>query len=253
MIETHAHLYAEAFNKDRRDMMERAEEAGVKKFIMPNIDSESIDGMLEVEDQYSGAIATMGIHPCSIQKDFEKELYQVEEWLSKRAFLAIGEIGLDFYWDKTFKAQQIEAFKIQIEWAKKYKIPIIIHCRDSFDEALQIVKEHIDEDLRGVFHCFGGNAKEAAEIQDLGFYIGIGGIVTFKNGGLAEHIPEMSLDNMVLETDSPYLTPTPHRGKRNEPVYLDYVAQKLADLKEMPKDELIAITSNNAKNLFRYE
>ncbi|GAB3343497.1 TatD family hydrolase [Marivirga atlantica] len=250
MIETHAHLYADAFDKDRSEMMDRAIEAGVEKFYMPNIDSESIDGMLEVEDKYPTAIATMGLHPCSIKKDFQKELYQVEDWLAKRKFVAIGEIGLDFYWDTTYKEQQIEAFKIQIEWAKKYKIPIIIHCRDSFDETLELVKTNYNEDLRGVFHCFSGTAQEAKDIADLNFYIGIGGIVTFKNGGLAEHIPEIDLDNVVLETDCPYLTPTPHRGKRNEPVYLDIIAQKIADLKQMPKSDLIAKTSSNAQALF---
>ena len=251
MIETHAHLYADAFDKDRADMMERAIDAGVTDFIMPNIESSSIDGMFEVELKYPQAKATMGLHPCSVNKDFQKELYVVEDWLSKRSFKAIGEIGLDFYWDKTFKEQQIEAFKIQIQWAKEYDIPIIIHCRDSFEESLEIVRSLHDDNLRGVFHCYGGTADQAKGLKELGFYVGIGGIVTFKNGGLAEHISGIALDQIILETDCPYLTPTPHRGKRNEPMYLDLIAQKTADLKKMPKEELIASTSNNAKKLFK--
>ncbi|MFQ3214393.1 MAG: TatD DNase family protein [Marivirga sp.] len=250
MIETHAHLYAEDFDKDRAVIMERAIEAGIERFYMPNIDSESIDSMLEVEAKFNISHATMGLHPCSVNKNFEKELYIVENWLSKRSFKAVGEIGLDFYWDKTFANQQIEAFKIQIEWAKKYDIPIIIHCRESFDQAFEIVKELKDDTLNGVFHCFSGTAKEAAEIQQMGFYIGIGGVVTFKNGGLAEHIDNISLDHMVLETDCPFLTPVPHRGKRNEPVYLELIAQKLADLKKINIEELKHITSCNANRLF---
>jgi len=251
MIETHAHLYAEAFKPDRDEMMNRAIEAGVEKFFMPNIDSESIEDMLEVESKYAQAYATMGLHPCSVGKHFEKELYIVEDWLAKKSFCAIGEIGLDFYWDKTYKAQQIEAFKIQIEWAKKYEIPIIIHCRDSFEETLEIVEAHRSDKLTGVFHCFSGTSQQAKEVDLLNFYVGIGGVVTFKNGGLAEQIGEMNLDHLVLETDCPYLTPAPHRGKRNEPLYLDLIAQKIADLKEMPKSELVDITDKNALALFK--
>ncbi len=250
MIETHAHLYAEEFDKDRAEMLERAQEEGVTRLYMPNIDSQSIDAMLEVEQKFPQTIATMGLHPCYVKKDFEKELYQVESWLAKRKFVAVGEIGLDFYWDKTFRAQQEEALKIQINWAKEYKIPIILHCRDSFQETLDIVKSLHDENLRGVFHCFSGTADQAKEVSDLGFYLGIGGIVTFKNGGLAEHIPDIDANMMVLETDAPYLAPTPKRGKRNEPAYISLIAQKLADLKELPVEELIEITSKNANQLF---
>jgi TatD DNase family protein len=251
MIETHAHLYAEDFDKDRADMMERAIEAGIESFYMPNIDSESIDAMFEVEVKFNTSHATMGLHPCSVNKYFDKELYIVENWLSKRSFKAVGEIGLDFYWDKTYSDQQIEAFRIQIEWAKKYDIPIIIHCRESFDQAFEIVKELKTDKLNGVFHCFSGTAKEAAAVQEIGFYIGIGGVVTFKNGGLAEHIDNISLDHVVLETDCPYLTPTPHRGKRNEPLYLELIAQKIADIKKIRVEELKKITTSNANSLFK--
>jgi len=250
MIETHAHLYADKFDEDRAEMMERAEQAGVEKFYMPNIDHESIEPMMEVEEKFSNTIATMGLHPCSVTKQFEKQLYEVEDWLNKRQFVAVGEIGLDFYWDKSLMQEQKEALKIQIDLAKKFQLPIILHCRDSFQETYEIVKEMKDDSLKGVFHCFTGNSEDAKKIIDLGFYIGIGGVVTFKNGGLAEHIPEIDTNRMVLETDAPYLAPTPKRGKRNEPAYLDLIAQKIADLKQIPKEELVNITSANARGLF---
>ncbi|WKV11571.1 TatD family hydrolase [Marivirga harenae] len=250
MIETHAHLYAEKFDEDRPEMMDRAVEAGVEKFYMPNIDHESIEPMLEVEDRFTHTIATMGVHPCSIEKHFEKQLYEVEDWLNKRKFVAVGEIGLDFYWDKSLMEEQKEALKIQIALAKKHQIPIILHCRDSFDETYEIVKEMKDDALKGVFHCFTGNAVDAQKVIDLDFFVGIGGVVTFKNGGVAEHIPDIDINRIVLETDAPYLAPTPKRGKRNEPAYLDLIAQKIADLKQISKEELVKITSTNANQLF---
>ena len=250
MIETHAHLYAEEFDQDRSEMIERAAESGIEKFYMPNIDHESIEPMLEVEDKFPSALATMGVHPCSVEKHFEKQLYEVEDWLNKRKFVAVGEIGLDFYWDKSLIKEQKEALRIQIELSKKHKIPIILHCRDSFEDTYEIVKEMKDDSLKGVFHCFTGNAEEAQKVIDLGFYIGIGGVVTFKNGGLAEHISSINLDRMVLETDSPYLAPTPKRGKRNEPAFLDLIAQKIADLKQIRKEEVVSRTTSNAIDLF---
>ncbi|WP_375577614.1 TatD family hydrolase [Marivirga tractuosa] len=250
MIETHAHLYAEKFDEDRAEMMDRATQAGVTKFYMPNIDHESIEPMMEVEHKFSNTVATMGVHPCSVEKHFEKQLYEVEDWLNKRKFVAVGEIGLDFYWDKSLMKEQKEALRIQIDLAKQHQIPIILHCRDSFQETYEIVKEMKDDNLKGVFHCFTGNADDAQKVIDLDFFLGIGGVVTFKNGGLAEHIPEIDINRIVLETDSPYLAPTPKRGKRNEPAYLELIAQKIADLKQMPMEELISITSNNANKLF---
>jgi len=250
MIETHAHLYAEEFDQDRSEMIERAAESGIEKFYMPNIDHESIEPMLEVEERFPSTLATMGVHPCSVLKHFEKQLYEVEDWLNKRKFVAVGEIGLDFYWDKSLIKEQKEALRIQIELSKKHKIPIILHCRDSFEDTYEIVKEMKDDSLKGVFHCFTGNAEEAQKVIDLGFYIGIGGVVTFKNGGLAEHISSINLDRMVLETDSPYLAPTPKRGKRNEPAFLDLIAQKIADLKQIRKEEVVSRTTSNAIDLF---
>jgi TatD DNase family protein len=205
---------------------------------------------MEVEEKYSNTLATMGVHPCSVEKHFEKQLYEVEDWLNKRRFVAVGEIGLDFYWDKSLMKEQKEALKIQINLAKQHQIPIILHCRDSFQETYEIVKELKDDNLTGVFHCFTGNADEAQKVIDLDFYLGIGGVVTFKNGGLAEHIPDIDINRIVLETDAPYLAPTPKRGKRNEPAYLELIAQKIADLKQIPIEELINITSKNANKLF---
>lgn len=253
MIETHAHIFAEQFDEDRDDVIERAVEEGVERIYMPNIDSTSVDRMMEAEERYDSCIATIGLHPCSVQKDFEKELYVVEDWLSKRSFAAIGEAGIDLYWDKTYQKQQEEALAIQLEWAKKYRIPIILHCRDSFEETLALVEKHNSDELTGVFHCFTGSAADAQKVADQGFKIGLGGVATFKNGGLREVIPALDLNTIVVETDAPYLAPTPKRGKRNEPAFIKFVAQKIADLKEMPLEEVIDITTKNANDLFQYK
>lgn len=252
MIETHAHIYVEQFKEDLADTIERAQEAGVKKIYMPNIDHASIDAMMEVEGAYPDyCVATMGLHPCSVGKDFEKELYEVETWLNKRDFVAIGEMGTDLHWDKTFIEQQVEAFEIQAEWAKRFEKPIIIHCRESLEMTIKLVEKLKDEKLTGVFHCFGGTPDQAARIKELGFFIGLGGVTTFKNSGMDTIIPDLDLDQIVLETDSPYLSPVPHRGKRNEPAYIALVAQRIADLKEMSLSELIKITTTNANQLFK--
>lgn len=252
-IDTHAHIYHEDFTVDRVDMLHRCEEQGIRKIFMPNVDHASIDGMLELESRSDGrCIPMMGLHPCSVKKNFEKELYIVEEWLSKRKFSAVGEIGIDLYWDKTFFEQQKEAFGVQVNWAKKYSLPIVIHCRESIDETIELVERLQEGNLRGVFHCFSGSAEQASKITKLGFYLGIGGVVTFKNGGLDKVIPEIELEQMVLETDSPYLAPVPHRGKRNEPSYIPLVAKKIAELKDQSIDDVQEITTKNALNLFGY-
>lgn len=254
MIETHAHIYAEQFKEDIKAVIEHAQEEGVKRIYMPNIDHTSIDDMLELEVQYPDyCIATMGLHPCSVKKDFEKELYIVEEWLSKREFVAIGEMGTDLYWDKTFIDQQVEAFRIQTVWAKKYKKPIIIHCRESLDMTIDLVEELKDDNLTGVFHCFNGSIEQAERINKLGFHVGLGGVSTFKNAGMDQVIAGMDLSNVVLETDSPYLAPVPHRGKRNEPAYIKLIAQKVADYCQKPLDEIITITTENANKLFQFD
>ncbi|MFT3932904.1 MAG: TatD family hydrolase [Chitinophagaceae bacterium] len=251
MIDTHCHLYADAFDKDRKAMMERAIAAGVNKFYLPAIDSTVIDGMLQMEKDYAGhCFAMMGLHPCSVKEDYEKELGIAESWLKQRKFAAIGETGLDFYWDKTYTAQQYEAFKKQIVWAKEYKIPIVIHSRESTPECIAVIKEMYDANLTGVFHCFGGSIEEAEQIIDLGFYLGIGGVITYKNSGLAAVIAQLPLDNIVLETDAPYLSPVPFRGKRNESSYLVHVVQKIAEAKNISTTEVEEITTQNAQLLF---
>jgi TatD DNase family protein len=250
--DTHAHIYLEEFDADRSEMLARAQQAGVEKIYLPNIDSRSIDRMLELEEKTKGTcFAMMGLHPCSVKKDFEKELYVIESWLAKRSFVAIGEMGTDLYWDKTFWEQQQEAFRIQANWAKQYNVPIVIHSRESLDQTIKLVEELQDGTLSGVFHCFTGTVEQAERIAKLGFYLGLGGVATFKKGGLDDVIPHMDIIKIVLETDSPYLAPVPHRGKRNEPAYIPLVASKVAQLKNISLEELQRITSQNASALFK--
>ncbi len=250
-IDTHAHIYLKDFAEDRHLILERAAAIGISKIYMPNIDHTSIEDMLKVEEGAKDTcIAMMGLHPCSVKKDFEKDLYEVEHWLNKRKFAAVGEIGTDLYWDKTFWTQQQEAFKIQVDWAKQFKLPIVIHCRESLDQTIQMVEKLKDENLKGVFHCFSGNLEQAKKIAALGFYLGIGGVATFKNGGLDSVLPEVDLKHIVLETDSPYLAPVPHRGKRNEPAFIELVADRIAEIKKISVDEVAAISTKNANSLF---
>ena len=251
LVETHAHVYLDQFETDLDEVIERSKELGVEKIFMPNIDSESIDAMLEIEHRYPGyCIPMMGLHPCSVNKNFEKELYVVEDWLNKRDFVAVGEMGTDLYWDKTFFEQQKEAFNIQSKWAIDKNLPIVIHCRESIDETIELVSDLKSESFRGIFHCFSGTLEQASQIVELGFLLGIGGVATFKNGGLEPVLEAIGLDHLVLETDSPYLAPVPHRGKRNEPAYLDLVAQKIASVKQITKNEVAQATSENAQRIF---
>jgi TatD DNase family protein len=251
-IDTHAHLYLPEFDTDRAEILLQCADRSINKIYMPNIDHTSIDAMLEAELKYSGqCVAMMGLHPCSVKADFEKELYGVEEWLGRRSFAAIGEIGTDLYWDNTFWAQQQEAFTIQVEWAKKFQRPVVIHCRESLNETLELIAPLCDQNLRGVFHCFSGSLEQAKRIVDLGFYLGIGGVVTFKNGGLDKVLPDIPLTHLVLETDSPYLAPVPHRGKRNSQLYLPLIAARLAALKNVSIEEVQQVTTQNAIKLFQ--
>ena len=250
-VDTHAHIYAEEFGSDRETMMQRAEQKEVGRIYMPNIDHTSIDGMFELEQKYpSVCFPMMGLHPCYVKKDFEKELYLVESWLGKRKFSAVGEMGTDLYWDKTFWNQQVEAFTIQVGWAKKYNLPIVVHCRESIDQTIELVEKLQDGKLRGVFHCFTGSKEQAEKLVKLGFYLGIGGVPTFKKSGMENVIPHIPLDRIVLETDSPYLAPTPHRGKRNEPAYIPVIAQRIAELKNSNLSEVQTDTTENALKLF---
>lgn len=250
-VDTHAHIYHEDFVKDYDDMLHRCEEQRIGKIFMPNVDHTSIDRMMELESRSpQTCYAMMGLHPCSVKKDFERELYTVETWLAKRKFSAVGEIGTDLYWDKTFWEQQVEAFNVQVAWAKKYVLPIVIHCRESLNETIALVEKVQDGRLTGIFHCYGGTTAQAERITKLGFLLGIGGVATFKNGGLDAMLEAVSLDHMVLETDSPYLAPVPHRGKRNEPSYIPLVARKIADVKRISVEEVETKTTKNALALF---
>jgi TatD DNase family protein len=253
-IDTHAHIYSEDFDSDRAEAIARALEAGVQRLYMPNVDHASIDGMLALEMKYpEHCFPMMGLHPCSVKADFEKELYQVETWLAKRPFAAVGEMGTDLYWDKTFWEQQQEAFRIQVGWARQYKLPLVIHCRESMDETIRMIEELQDGTLRGIFHCFTGNRQQAERIIKAGFLLGIGGVSTFKKGGLDLVLPDTALDALVLETDSPYLAPVPHRGKRNEPSYIPIIAQRVADLLQRDLADVQKITTHNALKLFSHD
>ena len=252
MIDTHTHLFSKQFNGDRKEMIERALAAGIDKMLLPNIDKSSLPFMLECCNEFPSCLPMIGVHPCSIGETYREELDTVLEELQKGGYIAVGEIGLDYYWDITFKVEQKIAFRTQIEWAKKYKLPIAIHTRNSFEDAYEIVQEMKDENLSGVFHCFSGTLNDAEKILLLGdFYLGIGGVLTFKNGGIDSVVKELPLDCMILETDSPYLAPVPHRGKRNESAYIKIVAEKLAELKGISLVEVAEITTQNAKNLFK--
>ena len=250
-IDTHAHLYAKAFNPDRTDVLARCREAKIDRVYMPNIDHTSIDDMLDLESRSEGrCFSMMGLHPCYVKKDFERELYIVEAWLAKRKFVAVGEIGTDLYWDKTFWEQQKEAFTIQVSWAKKYNLPIIIHCRESVEETIELVEGLAHGKLKGIFHCFSGNAAQAERVTKLGFLLGIGGVVTYKNGGLDAVLPTVGLEHLVLETDCPYLAPVPYRGKRNEPSYIPLVAHRMSEIMKIPVEQIQAATTANALKLF---
>jgi len=251
LTDTHCHLYLEEFNDDRQEVMERAKKEQVGSFYLPAIDSTVTDAILQMEKDFPGqCFAMMGLHPCSVKENYQDELLVAEQWLASRKFAAIGETGLDFYWDKTFVPQQYKAFRKQVGWAKKYTIPVVIHSRQSTQECIDVIKELHDENLAGIFHCFGGSMEEARQITELGFYMGIGGVITYKNSGLAAVIEQLPLDNIVLETDAPYLTPVPFRGKRNESAYLKYIVQKIAELKKISVEEVAAITTFNAKKVF---
>ncbi|MGI9545395.1 MAG: TatD family hydrolase [Cyclobacteriaceae bacterium] len=253
LVDTHAHIYLDAFKDDRDDQIEQGKEAGVTSIYMPNIDHTSIDDMLELEEQQPDYChAMMGLHPCSVKKDFEKELYLVEDWLSKRPFIAIGEIGTDLYWDDTFYAYQREAFMQQVTWAQQYQVPVVIHCRESIAETIKILEDR-DQEVSGVFHCFTGDLKQAEQIIALGCKLGIGGVATFKNGGMDQVIPKIELEHLLLETDSPYLAPVPFRGKRNSPVHLPLIAARVAELKDVTIEEVAATTTRNALDLFKMD
>jgi len=252
-IDTHTHLYSDQFNEDRTLVVRNAIDVGVDTILLPNISSKYTKGMLDLCAEFpENCFPMMGLHPCDVtSENIAEELKHVEEELAKRKYIAVGEIGLDLYWDKSTLGIQKEAFIKQIELAKKYKLPIAIHVRDSFTEAIEIIEELNDKNLRGVFHCFTGNIDDAQRVINLGgFYLGIGGVLTFKNSGLDKTISEVDLQHLILETDAPYLAPTPFRGKRNESKYIINIAEKLADVHKINIKEVAEITTENAKKLF---
>ncbi|MEL7148659.1 MAG: TatD family hydrolase, partial [Bacteroidota bacterium] len=246
------HIYSDKFQEDIDKVIEDAQILGVGHFYMPNIDHDSIEPMMELELKYpKQCFAMMGLHPCSVEKGFEKALYEVEAWLDKRQFAAVGEIGTDLYWDKSLYEYQKEAFMIQCDLAIKHSLPVAIHCRESINETIEILEDSRFDDLQGVFHCFTGDLEQANRIVARGFYLGVGGVLTFKNSGLDKVMKEVDPKNLLLETDSPYLAPTPNRGKRNSPQYLPLIGQKLADVQEVSIKHIADITTTNSFSLFK--
>ncbi|MFY8212838.1 MAG: TatD family hydrolase [Flavobacterium sp.] len=249
--DTHTHLYSEEFQADQSEMMQRAFAAGVSRFFVPAIDSSCTQAMYELEANYPEQVFLMtGLHPTYVKDNYEDELAHVERQLNERKFYAIGEIGIDLYWDKTHVEEQKLAFRTQIQWAKKYKLPIVIHCREAFDEIFDVLKSEKGPDLFGIFHCFTGTKAQALQAISYNMKLGIGGVATFKNGKIDQFLHEIPLQHLVLETDSPYLAPAPHRGKRNESAYVILVAQKLAEIYGLPVDEIAQITTANSMAVF---
>ncbi|WP_299012593.1 TatD family hydrolase [uncultured Polaribacter sp.] len=251
ITDTHTHLYAEEFKEDQAAMMQRAKDAGVSRFFVPAIDSSCTTSMLQLEKDFPESVfLMMGLHPTYVKENYLEELAHVKEWLDKKNFYAIGEIGIDLYWDKTFLTQQQEAFRTQIKWAKEKKLPIIIHCRDAFDEIFEILEEEKADDLFGIFHCFTGTLAQAKQAISYNMKLGIGGVATFKNGKIDKFLNEIDIKHIVLETDAPYLAPKPFRGKRNESAYITYVIDKLVDIYSVSYDEIAKITTENSKAVF---
>lgn len=252
LIDTHAHIYSAKFDSDRDQVIEEIKAAGISKVYMPNVDVDTIERMLDCESRYGDlCIPMMGLHPCDVKDDFEQQLQVMESWLNKRKFAAIGEIGTDLYWDKSTFGVQKEALQIQVGWAIERELPIVLHCRESIDQTIELIEKVHDGKLTGIFHCFTGTLDQAKRVVQMGFFLGIGGVVTYKNGGLDQVIPYIGLDKLVLETDAPYLAPVPHRGKRNTPAFLPAIAQKVGDLLEVSVEKVGEVTSQNALNIFK--
>ena len=252
LIDTHTHLYVEAFDEDRDQVIEKAIKVGVERFYLPAIDSTYTARMLDLEKKYPDHIRLMmGLHPTHVKGNYKEELLHVEQFLAKRNFAAVGEIGIDLYWDKSFLKQQQEAFDAQISWAKEKELPIVIHCREAFDEVFEVLEGHKGEDLSGIFHCFTGTKEQAEKAIGLNLKLGIGGVLTFKNGKIDQFLDQISIDHIVLETDAPYLAPAPFRGKRNQSEYLIYILRKLSEVHQRTEKELASLTSQNALAVFK--
>ena len=251
ITDTHTHLYSSQFNEDQVETIQRAKDAGVSRFFIPAIDSSYTESMMKLEKDFPNDVfLMMGLHPTSVKENYLEELAHVKEWIDKKDFYAIGEIGIDLYWDKTLLTQQQEAFRTQIRWAKEKKLPIVIHCRDAFDEIFEVLEAEKADDLRGIFHCFTGTLEQAKIAISYNMKLGIGGVATFKNGKIDKFLNEIDLKHIVLETDSPYLAPTPYRGKRNESAYITNVVDKLVDIYGLSFNEIAEITTQNSKDVF---
>ncbi|MEP6926110.1 MAG: TatD family hydrolase [Ginsengibacter sp.] len=251
LIDTHTHLYLKEFSEDIYETIHRAETEGVEKFYLPAIDSSESAAMFELEEKFPGkCIAMAGLHPCSVKENYIEELDKIRKMLAQRKFAAIGETGLDFYWDTSFINAQYEALSIQADWALEYNLSLILHTRNAMQQTIDVIKTYNGKELRGIFHCFSGTLQNAKDIIGLGFFLGIGGVITYKNSGLAEVIKGVDLEYIVLETDAPYLTPVPYRGKRNESSYIKYIVQKIAEIKNLSMEEVAYQTSINAEKIF---
>lgn len=251
ITDTHTHLYSSQFDEDQAVMIQRAKDAGVSRFFIPAIDASYTDCMMKLEHSFPNDVfLMMGLHPTSVKENYQEELLHVKEWIDKRDFYAIGEIGIDLYWDKSFLTQQQEAFRTQIKWAKEKKLPIVIHCREAFDEIFEVLETEKGDDLFGIFHCFTGTKTQAEQAISYNMKLGIGGVVTFKNGKIDKFLHEIDLKHIVLETDAPYLAPKPYRGKRNESAYITNVVDKLVDIYGVSFDEIAKITTQNSKAIF---
>ena len=251
LTDTHTHLYSEQFDDDRNEVVQKAIENGVSRFFVPAIDSTYYNAMFDLEKQFSENVFLMaGLHPTHVKENVKEELEIVQSMLQKRKFYAVGEIGIDLYWDKSFLQQQQDAFKLQIEWAKELSLPIVIHCRDAFNEIFEILEEVKEDSLYGIFHCFTGNLEQAKKAISYNMKLGIGGVVTFKNGKIDQFLNKIPLKHIVLETDAPYLAPTPYRGKRNESSYILNVVEKLVDIYSLTANEIAEITTKNSKDIF---
>jgi TatD DNase family protein len=251
LTDTHTHLYYETDPEKLSDLMQRSLDNKVSRLFLPNVDSDSMALVFGLTEQYPEyCFPMLGLHPCDVKENFKEELDSISKEIARRKIYAIGEIGIDLHWDKTTLSIQQQAFRTQIGWAKHSGLPIVIHCREAFDEIFDILSELKDDKLRGIFHCFSGTLEQAEKVIQLGFYLGIGGVLTYKNSGLDKVVQDISLDHLVLETDSPYLTPVPFRGKPNESSYLIYIAQKLADLKQVSLEEIAEVTTYNSRVVF---
>ncbi|MEO8151301.1 MAG: TatD family hydrolase [Bacteroidia bacterium] len=253
LTDTHTHLYLEDFDSDRDALMQQALAQDIQRFFLPNIDTTSVDSLLSLTQKYpANCFAMMGLHPCSVKENYAEELSKINETLNlkRESIYAVGEIGMDLYWDKTFVKEQEITFITQCHWADEMNLPIVIHSRNSTDELIAIIKNQDHLQLKGIFHCFSGNLQQAKEVIDLGFYLGIGGVVTFKNSGLDKVVEQIDLKHLVLETDAPYLAPAPHRGKRNIPEYLKLVAEKIAAIKNITLEDVASVTTENSKKIF---